>query len=526
MMKRSLDWIDGVVHAVDQRALPGEYRIVQLRTVDEVIAAVRTLTIRGAPAIGAAGALAVALSARAHGSDVAAVAADARRIAAARPTAVNLAWAVRRVAEHLERGPGAVLQEALALLDEDERVNRTMAVRAADEVLKLTRGQRLRVLTHCNTGRLATVAGGTALGTIIELAQRGRLESVLAGETRPLLQGSRLTAWELAEADIPHRVCVDSAGPTAVAAGMIDCVLVGADRITAHGDVANKIGTYPLALAAARAGIPFLVVAPESTVDETLSDGGDIVIEERAAAEVTSLAGRQIAPTGTDAFNPAFDVTPRDLVTAVVTENRTLWPALGFGLPRAAGELYRRGWMDGTSGNLSVRLPGAAGRAVITGSGLSKGALTARDLVHIDVETAAAVSDRGPRPSAEASLHAALYRALPDCGAVVHAHPPHATLVAGLSYGPRVDFENFEIIKGFGPRRPGPFEVPILTNHDDVPRIAADLAGTLHPDAPPAFLIRRHGATVWGPDLETARNRMECLELLCELHLRTRERRP
>ncbi|MGX1808167.1 S-methyl-5-thioribose-1-phosphate isomerase [Nocardia sp. NPDC055321] len=525
-MERSLDWVDGSVHAVDQRALPEEYRIVVLRTVDEVIAAIRTLTIRGAPAIGAAGALAVAIAARTHGADIAAVTADIRRIAAARPTAVNLAWAVRRVSERLERGPAAVLDAALALLDEDERVNRTVARRAADEVLTLTRGQRLRVLTHCNTGRLATVAGGTALGAIRDLAERGRLDSVLAGETRPLLQGARLTAWELAEAGIPHRLCVDSAGATAIASGHVDCVLVGADRITAHGDVANKIGTYPLALAAARAGIPFVVVAPESTVDETLDDAGDIVIEERTADEVTTLAGRRIAPEGTAAFNPAFDVTPRDLVTAVVTETRTLWPAAGFGLPHVAAELYRRGWMDGTAGNLSVRLPGSPDRAVITGSGLSKGALTARDLVHIDTKTAAAVSDRGPRPSAEASLHAALYTALPDCGAVVHAHPPHATLVAGMSYGPTIDFENFEIIKGFGPRRPGPFELPVLTNHDDVPRIAADLAETLRPDGPPAVLIRRHGATVWGPDLETARNRMECLELLCELHLRTRERRP
>ncbi|GAB2509126.1 S-methyl-5-thioribose-1-phosphate isomerase [Nocardia heshunensis] len=525
-MERSLDWVDGLVHAVDQRALPGEYRIVELRTVDEVIAAIRTLTVRGAPAIGAAGALALALSARVHGTDVEAIRADARRIAAARPTAVNLAWAVRRVSAHLAEGPEAVLTAALALLAEDEDSNRTMAERAADEMLNLTGGQRLRVLTHCNTGRLATVAGGTALGAIRELAGRGRLASVLAGETRPLLQGARLTAWELAEAGIPHRLCVDSAGPSAIAAGLIDGVLVGADRITAHGDVANKIGTYPLALAAARAGIPFVVVAPESTIDETLGDGGEIVIEERDAAEVTTLAGRQIAPEGTDAFNPAFDVTPRDLVTAVVTERRTLWPALGFGLPRVAGDLYRRGWMDGTAGNLSVRLPGTPSRALITGSGMGKGALTARDLVVIDIETAAAVSDRGPRPSAETSLHAALYRALPDCGAVVHAHPPHATAVASLFYGRSVRFEDFEIIKGFGPHRGGPFEIPILTNHDDVPRIAADLSEMLRPDAVPAILIRRHGATVWGPDLETARNRMECLEMLCELHLRTREVRP
>ncbi|MFD6157094.1 S-methyl-5-thioribose-1-phosphate isomerase [Nocardia sp. NPDC060256] len=517
-MERSLDWVDGTVHAVDQRALPGEYRVVALGTVDEVIEAIKTLTIRGAPAIGAAGALAVALAARKHGDDHAAVRAAAERIAVARPTAVNLGWAVRRVLTSLADGPAAVLDTALALLAEDEQVNRTMAARAADEVLALSGRDRLRVLTHCNTGRLATVAWGTALGTIRELAQRGRLESVLAGETRPLLQGARLTAWELAEAGIPHRVCVDSASSAAIAAGLVDCVLIGADRITAEGDVANKIGSYPLALAAARAGIPFVVVAPESTVDETISDGASIVIEQRAAVEVTSFAGQPVAPAGTDAYNPAFDVTPRDLVTAVVTERRTLRPALGHGIPAVAARLYRRGWLDGTAGNLSVRVPG--GRALITASGRSKGELSAADLVAVDAETGAPVGESG-RPSAEVSIHAALYRAFPDCGAVVHAHPPHATLVATQAGPGTVRFGDFEIVKGFGPRGAGPFAVPVLANHTDVPRIAAELAALCTPDSPPALLIDRHGATTWGPDLATALNRMECLEMLCRLHLRS-----
>ena len=517
-MERSLEWVDGVVHGVGQRALPDEFRVVRLDTVDAVIDAIQTLTVRGAPAIGAAGALAVALSARAHDGDSSQVLADAARIVAARPTAVNLSWAVQQVLSRLDEGADAVLEDALALLAADEQTNRTMASRAADEVLALTGRTSLRILTHCNTGRLATVAWGTALGTIRELQQRDRLTSVLACETRPLLQGARLTAWELAEAGIDHRICVDSAGPSAIAAGQIDCVLVGADRITAHGDTANKIGTYPLALAAARAGIPFVVVAPESTVDESLSDPAAIVIEERADSEVTSFRGIRTAPEGTTSFNPAFDVTPRDLITAVVTERRTLRPTLGYGIPEVAGELYRRGWLDGTAGNLSVRLDD---HAVITASGRSKGALTSADLVPIDAETGRPAGGTPLRPSAETSIHAAIYRADPTARAVVHAHPPNATVLASLAGDEAVVFYDLEIAKGFGAAGAGRFEVPVVANHADVPQIAADVAARLSADSAPALLIDRHGATTWGPDLETARNRMECLEMLCTLQLRT-----
>ncbi|MFC7613534.1 S-methyl-5-thioribose-1-phosphate isomerase [Actinokineospora soli] len=324
-MTRSLAWDGDAVVAVDQCALPHEYRMMRLDSVDAVIDAIVRLAIRGAPAIGVAGALAVAISAARHTRggvcDEVAVRADARRIAEARPTAVNLAWAVRRVAERIPAGPEAVLAEALAILAEDERLNRAAAEHAADLVLDLCGRRPLRLLTHCNTGRLATVAWGTALGAIRVLAEGGHVAEVLFGETRPLLQGARLTAWELAEAGIPHRMCVDSAGPTALAAGLVDCVLVGADRVCANGDVANKVGTYPLALAAARAGVPFVVVAPESTVDLSVPSGASVVIEQRSAAEVTTLAGAPIAPAGTDAYNPAFDITPGDLVTAVVTEN-------------------------------------------------------------------------------------------------------------------------------------------------------------------------------------------------------------
>ncbi|MFE6776658.1 S-methyl-5-thioribose-1-phosphate isomerase [Streptomyces sp. NPDC057702] len=326
----SLSWDDGVIVAVDQRALPGESRVLRLASVDQLVAAIGSLAIRGAPAIGLAGALGVALSARHHHTDgvldTDAVRADVARLAAARPTAVNLAWAVRRAAGHLAGGPDAVLAEALAMLAEDAALGAAAVARACDLVLSRVAARPMSLLTHCNTGRLATAAVGTALGVVIELGRRDLVREVLVDETRPLLQGARLTAWELGQADIAYRVCVDSAAPAAMARGLVDCVLVGADRIAANGDVANKIGTYGLAIAAARHGIPFVVVAPESTWDRGLADGSGIVIEERDPAEVTTYAGLATTPPGAAAYNPAFDVTPAELITAIVSENRTFLP--------------------------------------------------------------------------------------------------------------------------------------------------------------------------------------------------------
>ncbi|MEY9995888.1 S-methyl-5-thioribose-1-phosphate isomerase/adenine phosphoribosyltransferase [Streptomyces sp. V4I8] len=336
-MKTSLGWDDGTIVAVDQRRLPHEYRLVRMRTVDQVIDAIQSLAIRGAPAIGLAGALGVALSAgqqqKRGKPDDAAVRADAARLAQARPTAVNLQWSVRRVLERLPEGADAVLAEALALLQEDVEVNRMAARRAANLVLSLAQKRPLRLLTHCNTGRLATAAGGTALGAITDLASRGYVAEVLVDETRPLLQGARLTAWELGEAGVPYRLCVDAAAASAMAQGLVDCALVGADRIAANGDVANKIGTYGLAVSAARHGIPFLVVAPESTWDRDVGQGTDIVIEERDSTEVISCAGTPVAPADARVYNPAFDITPAELITAIVSERHTVTPGRTGTLP-------------------------------------------------------------------------------------------------------------------------------------------------------------------------------------------------
>ncbi len=320
----SLSWERDALVAIDQRHLPHSVQQLRITSVDELIEAIRSLAIRGAPAIGVAGAFGVALAARAHtngaGQDVEQVRRDAARIANARPTAVNLSWGVRRALDKVPMGWAAVVDEALAMLAEDASVNRTAAEHAADLVQRLCPDRPLRVLTHCNTGHLATAAFGTALGAVRVLAERGRIGSVLVNETRPLLQGARLTSWELREAGIDHRLAVDSAAAWAMAQGEVDCVLVGADRIAANGDVANKIGTYALAVAARRHRIPFVVVAPESTRDLAARSGQEIVVEQRDADEVLGFMGVSAAPSGTQVYNPAFDVTPADLITAVVTE--------------------------------------------------------------------------------------------------------------------------------------------------------------------------------------------------------------
>jgi methylthioribose-1-phosphate isomerase len=323
-MKRTIDWDGDAIVAIDQVALPHTVRDLRLTTVDELIDAIVRLAVRGAPALGGAGALGVALIARQHPAET--VAGHAERLASARPTAVNLRWGVDRALARLDDGPDAVLAEALLVLEEDEQANRSASDRAADLIRSLCERRPLRILTHCNAGRLATVAWGTALGAVRSLHEAGDVESVLADETRPLLQGARLTAYELAELGIPYRICPDSAAAAAMSLGLVDCVIVGADRIARSGDVANKVGTFPVALAAARHGIPFIVVAPESTVDLSIADGRGIHIEQRDPAEVTHFAGQPVAPAGADAFNPAFDVTPADLVTAIVTETRVWRP--------------------------------------------------------------------------------------------------------------------------------------------------------------------------------------------------------
>ena len=290
---------DGALLVLDQRALPAEERWIRCETVEQAADCIRTLAVRGAPAIGLAAAYALAL-------------ADDREAAAellrsTRPTAVNLAWALDQC-----RDAPDVLEVARRLHREQHEADRRLAELGAELF-----GERSRALTHCNAGALATGGYGTACGVLRAAWDRGRLAEVWVDETRPLLQGARLTAWELRQAGIPHRVVADSAAGSLMAQGLVDRIVVGADRIAANGDVANKVGTYPLAVLAARHGVPFYVAAPVSTIDPATPDGAAIPIEERDPGEVVA---------GGDAFNPAFDVTPAELVTAIVTEAGVLKP--------------------------------------------------------------------------------------------------------------------------------------------------------------------------------------------------------
>jgi methylthioribose-1-phosphate isomerase len=339
---QAVAWTGEALRIIDQTALPGRLEYLELRDVDSVVSAIQRLAVRGAPALGGAGAygvLVAVLQADREGWDDGALATEIGRIRAARPTAADLASAVDRVAALTVKGVAAVQAEADAVLTENVRGNHAMGVHGADWIVACLASQAdsdarqnrrpLRVLTHCNTGALATCGWGTGLGVVRELHARGLIEMVFVDETRPLLQGSRLTAWELAQDGIPHRVQADGAAPSTICRGLVDVAIIGADRIAANGDVANKIGSLGIALACADAGIPFVVAAPWTTVDLATPSGAAIHIEQRAEDEVLRWGETVVAPLGTHGFNPAFDVTPARLVTALVTETEVLEVSAG-----------------------------------------------------------------------------------------------------------------------------------------------------------------------------------------------------
>jgi methylthioribose-1-phosphate isomerase len=303
-----------VVRLLDQKRLPLDEVWLELTSSGEVAAAIKDLTVRGAPAIGVAAAYGLAVDAR-RGAGVPELRAAADRLAHTRPTAVNLAWAVRRMVRRIGLGADTILAEAHAIRDEDEAACRRIGALGAPLI-----PPRARVLTHCNAGALATAGYGTALGVVRAAFEAGNPLSVYADETRPFLQGARLTAWELHRDGIPVTVLTDGMAGWLMQRGEIACVVVGADRIAANGDVANKIGTYALAVLAAHHSLPFYVAAPWSTVDLDTPTGAAIPIEERASDEVVTIAGQRIVPAGVPARYPAFDVTPEALVTAIITE--------------------------------------------------------------------------------------------------------------------------------------------------------------------------------------------------------------
>ncbi len=343
---RSLEWIDGKVRFLDQSLLPAEEVYVETRDYTVVADALRSLKIRGAPALGVAAAMGVALAV--SDPSVATPAELDKRFSQAvdafsrtRPTAVNLFAALDRV-QHVYAGHRAsgvdetrrvILAEALALQEED-----AMACRRIGESGAALIPAGSSVLTHCNTGALATAGEGTALGVIVTAARQGKIRTVYVDETRPALQGARLTTWELLRNGIDAVLITDSTAATVLAANAVQAVLVGADRIAANGDTANKIGTYPLAVLARRHGVPFYVAAPVSTVDERTASGSAIRIEERSSEEVTRIGNARIAPEGVRVYAPAFDVTPAELITAIVTDRGILRPPFAEALADVARE--------------------------------------------------------------------------------------------------------------------------------------------------------------------------------------------
>ncbi|QUV99292.1 S-methyl-5-thioribose-1-phosphate isomerase [Chloracidobacterium sp. MS 40/45] len=342
---RTVEWTPAGVRVIDQRVLPGTETYHTYATYEEVAEAIRTMVVRGAPAIGVAAAFGIALGVQASvaaGEDLpAAFERICQTLAATRPTAVNLFWAIERMRrrfEHLraEKTPEARIAEALvaeaqAIHAEDIATCRQIGRHGAELI-----PDGATILTHCNAGALATAGYGTALGVIRAAVEQGKRIAVYADETRPFLQGARLTTWELMQDGIPVTLICDNMAGHFMKLGRINCVVVGADRIAANGDTANKIGTYMVAVLAQRHRIPFYVAAPVSTLDLTLETGDGIPIEDRAAQEVTHIASVPVAPAGVAVANPAFDVTPHDLITGIITERGVAYPPFTVSLRRLA----------------------------------------------------------------------------------------------------------------------------------------------------------------------------------------------
>jgi methylthioribose-1-phosphate isomerase len=343
IMIRTIEWTDGAVVMLDQRRLPDEEIYLTLRSPEEVAAAIRDMAIRGAPAIGVAAAMGIALGFQSAGARFP----DLEQLfAATRPTAVNLFWAIARMRRRFETASApqaspsaatpdlaaAMREEALAIAAQDVEANRSLGRHGAELV-----PADGRILTHCNAGALATAGYGTALGVVRAAVEAGKKVAVFADETRPFLQGARLTAWELQKDGIPVTVVTDGMAGHLFQKGAIDLCLVGADRIARNGDVANKIGTYQVAVLAHAHGVPFYVAAPISTIDLSLDNGTLIPIEERGPAEMTHIGGKRLVPEGVPVLHPAFDVTPHRLVSAIVTERGVARAPYSDSLPALCG---------------------------------------------------------------------------------------------------------------------------------------------------------------------------------------------
>ena len=343
-MTKALEWLGDRLRLLDQTRLPQEEVYLELRSYREVAAAIRGMKVRGAPAIGVAAAYGLALAAqqieaRSKEEFLPKLEAASQILASTRPTARNLFWALERLRKLAQESNDPsrlrerLVQEAELIQRENEQADRRIAEHGAALI-----PEKATILTHCNAGALATAGYGTALGVIKLAHQQGKSPRVYATETRPLLQGARLTTWELIQEGIPVTLITDSMAGYLLSQGRFDCVIVGADRIAANGDVANKIGTYPLAILARENSVPFYVAAPTSTIDLSLKSGVEIPIEERSPEEVTHIRGHRIPPEGVGVFNPAFDITPHRYITAIITEKGVVREPYGEGLSEVVGK--------------------------------------------------------------------------------------------------------------------------------------------------------------------------------------------
>lgn len=329
MKIETLYYRNHILYVLDQLKLPHQKKYIACRDWQQVAQVIKKMNIRGAPAIGVAAAFGIALGGRRQNTKnkqrfLFQIDSAAGKLNATRPTAVNLSWAIVQMLDYLEKIKSEDIssiktlleKKAQQILNEDVLINNKMAVQGEKLI-----PSNARILTHCNAGALATAGYGTALGVIREAHKRGKKVSVLVDETRPYLQGARLTAWELKEENIPFHLISDNMAGHFISRGEVDCIITGADRVAANGDTANKIGTYTLAVLAKENNIPFYIAAPLSTIDLKIKSGAEIPIEERSADEVTCIAGKRIAPLGIKVKNPAFDVTPHRYITAIITEN-------------------------------------------------------------------------------------------------------------------------------------------------------------------------------------------------------------
>ncbi len=487
-------WLeDDRVYLIDQTKLPVEVEVLEIRTEEAMWDAIKRLVVRGAPAIGLAGAFGVYLGAvRKWGSGVltldnflAEVHATGAYLDTARPTAVNLHWAVTRmdaVAQRLmDSGETdlqalvqGLLRECETMLAEDIAACRAIGEYGADLLEQIPNFEA--ILTHCNAGALATSMYGTALAPAYMMQERGNQIAVYSDETRPLLQGARLTAWELSQSGIPVTSICDNMAGVVMAQQKVQAVIVGADRIAFNGDTANKIGTYTVAILAKEHGIPFYVAAPLSTVDFAIDHGSQIPIEERKEEEIRQFNGRQTVPDGANVFNPAFDVTPEQYITAIITEKGVAYPpfrqnlqALQDGLPttdaivyelqkqvvEAAKKMSQDGLSSGSFGNVSA-VSREHNLLAITPSGVLYDRMQPEDIcvVHLDGSVVDGMTNQY-RPSSELPMHCAVYQARQDCNAIVHTHSAYCTALAssGAAFDP--------IIAELGMIAPG--EVPCVS---------------------------------------------------------------